>query len=61
MNKLTIWLQVTAGFDLTLEWVRQWYTKDLYDLISIGSEIVPRAHDDDPFTDLLGIPHQGQL
>jgi hypothetical protein len=53
--------QVSAGIDLTLEWIRQWYSEELRDLIAIGTEVVPRAHDDDPFTDLLGIPHQGQL
>jgi transcriptional regulator GlxA family with amidase domain len=52
---------VTAGLDLMLHWVKTWYGNDLYNLIADGSEIVPRAHDDDPFTDKFGIPHQGQL
>ncbi|KAI9897506.1 hypothetical protein N3K66_007362 [Trichothecium roseum] len=52
---------VTSGMDMTVEFVRQFYGEDIYNRILLGTEIVPRAHDDDPYTDIVGIPHQGQL
>lgn len=47
--------------DMTVEFIRQFYGEDIYNRIILGTEIVPRAHDDDPYTDIIGIPHQGQL
>ncbi|KAF5011992.1 hypothetical protein FDECE_1932 [Fusarium decemcellulare] len=52
---------VSAGIDLTFAFVKEFYGEELHDRISILTEVIPRAHDDDPFTDMLGIPHQGQL
>jgi transcriptional regulator GlxA family with amidase domain len=52
---------VSAGIDLTFEFVKRFYGQELHDRITVFTEIVPRAHDDDPFTDIVGIPHQGQL
>ncbi|KAI9159014.1 DJ-1 family [Paramyrothecium foliicola] len=52
---------VTAGIDLMLHWVKTWYGEELHDLIAHASEIEPRAHDDDPFTDMFNIPHSGQI
>lgn len=52
---------VSAGIDLTFAMIKEFYGQDLHDRITVFTEILPRAHDDDPFTDIVGIPHQGQL
>lgn len=52
---------VSAGIDLAFAMVDAFYGRELHDTISLMTEIQPRAHDDDPFTDLVGVPHQGQL
>ncbi|CAG9937494.1 unnamed protein product [Clonostachys rosea f. rosea IK726] len=51
----------TAGIDLMMAWVKKWHGEKLYNTIRIGAEIIVREADDDPFTDELGLPHQGQL
>ncbi|KAH7358396.1 DJ-1/PfpI family protein [Plectosphaerella cucumerina] len=50
---------VTAGMDLTLYMIKEFYGEDLQRRIRNGAEILPRAWDDDPFTDIVGVPHQG--
>lgn len=52
---------VSAGIDMTFAFVKEFYGEELHDRIMRFTEIIPRAHDDDPFTDIIGIPHQGQL
>lgn len=52
-------VQVTTGMDLTLYMIKEFYGEDLQRRISNGAEILPRAWDDDPFTDIVGVPHQG--
>ena len=45
--------------DLTLEFIRQHYGEEIYEHIMRGTEHTHRAHDDDPWTDIIGVPHQG--
>ncbi|KAF4968455.1 hypothetical protein FSARC_4149 [Fusarium sarcochroum] len=52
---------VSAGIDMTFAMVKEFYGQELHDRITVFTEVLPRAHDDDPFTDIVGIPHQGQL
>jgi len=40
--------------------VKNYYGEELHDRISILTEVVPRLEDDDPFTDIVGVPHQGR-
>ncbi|CAG9974900.1 unnamed protein product, partial [Clonostachys byssicola] len=52
---------VSAGVDLMLHWVKEWYGEAMFNTIRIGGEHIVHGQDDDPFTDELGVPHQGQL
>jgi transcriptional regulator GlxA family with amidase domain len=52
---------VTSGMDLMLHWVATWYGEEFAENISQLTEHEIRAESDDPFTDLAGVPHQGQL
>lgn len=53
--------KVSAGVDLMLHWVKEWYGEAIFNTIRIGGEHIVHDQDDDPFTDELGVPHQGQL
>jgi transcriptional regulator GlxA family with amidase domain len=47
--------------DLMLHWVETWYGQEFAENISQLTEHEIRAAEDDPFTDLAKVPHQGQL
>jgi hypothetical protein len=51
--------RVTSDVDLTIEFVRQCYGEEMYNRVLLETELVPRVHDDDPSTDIVGVPHQG--
>ena len=50
---------VSAGIDMTFAFIKEFYGEELHDTISEITEVLPRAWDDDPFTDIIGVPHQG--